>query len=458
MGKAATRKGEVSFNSAAAWIGLAILALLLSGALALALVVGRTPVISDWLDDPHFFRRALVIHVNLALWGWFLAYAAGLRVLVDGPGNRWRHRAGLGLAAGGLFAVVASAGMRGAEPILVNYIPVVDHPLYLWGLGAFFAGVMLEICRLPRVEPATTRRIGASAAWLWRSAFLIALISLWVFGMSWLGTPSGLGVELYYELLFWGVGHTLIVLLVVVMLGAWTYLLTDRHGREPFRPGWALAIAAGLIVPLIIAPMMTLNGTVDAGYVRGFTRLMQFGIVGPVAVAIVLCVPALWRDGVSRAGRWAFLVSASLTVVGFGLGAMIHGSDTMIPAHYHASLGAITVAVMALTFAFLEIPGWTPSKRWWKRFACWQPVIFGTGQLVFAAGFAVSGIFGMDRKAYGADQIIDSTGAMVGLFTMGIGGLMAVAGGAGFLILISAVLIDRLRLKPSTIHPTRRLP
>ncbi len=431
-------------SGAVRWLALAVVTLVMAGALALALVVGRAPVLSEWIDDPRFFRRALVVHVVLSLWGWFMAYAAGLRSLVDGPGKRWRRRTSLGLAAGGVAAMVGSSAIRGAEPLLVNYIPVVDHPVFLAGLAAFFAGVALELCRPPRIAPAAERSIPAASAIAWRATAPVAVIAFVVFALSWWKTPRDLAGDLYYELLFWGVGHTLQVVSVLVMIGAWFYLLRDRRERSPVGPRASLAISAALILPWVIAPFLTLSGTTDGTYIRGFTRLMQFGIAGPVVVALLLCLPALRARGAVRAGRWAFVTSAALTVVGFGLGAMIRGSDTMIPAHYHASLGAITVALMALSFALIAVRGWAPEHRWWRRLSAAQPVVFGAGQLIFVAGFAVSGFFGADRKAYGADQIIDSTGAFVGLATMGIGGVTAVVGGAGFLILLSVVCKQRI--------------
>lgn len=438
------------YGAALHWVVLAVATLILAGALALALVVGRMPIISDWIDDPRFFRRALVVHVVLSLWGWFMAYAAGLRSLVDGSSKTPVRRLGRHLAVAGVVAMTVSAFIPGARPLLVNYIPVVDHPVFLVGLTGFFLGGAIELCRPPSLQPSVEKSVPAASALTWRATAPVALVAVVVFALSLGGTPRTMGAEAYYELLFWGVGHTLQVVSVLVMMGAWYYLLRDDTGRAPVGTKAALGLAVALIAPWIIAPLLVLGGTADATYLRGFTRLMQFGIAGPVLVAIALCIPFAVRRATSRAGKWAFSVSAALTIVGFLLGAMIRGSDTMIPAHYHASLGAITVALMALTYAFLKIPGWTPQLKWWRRFARWQPVIFGVGQLVFAAGFAISGLFGVDRKSYGQEQIIDSTGALLGLMTMGIGGLMAVAGGAGFIALLAVVCkkkVDKLRRK-----------
>lgn len=438
------RRADVA-PGAVFWLVLAAVTLALAGALAFSLVVGRAPVISELIDDPRFFRRALVVHVVLSLWGWFFAYAVGLRSLVDPGGSVYRRRLTRLAAAIGVGALVASAGISGAQPLLVNYVPVVDHPLFLVGLALLFGAVSIELCRWPKARPSAARRVPAASAIAWRATAPLMACGILVFLITWWGMPEGLEGEVYFELLFWGVGHTLVVVSVLVMLGAWYYLLRDGRDRSPVGTGASLSISALLVAPWLIGPFLAFAGPTSGTYIRGFTRLMQFGIFVPVLMALVVCVIRCRRPGVQRAARWAFGTSAVLTVMGFVLGAMIRGSDTMIPAHYHASLGAITVALMALTYVFIHEQGWAPQSKWWKRLTAMQPVVFGVGQLVFSLGFALSGIFGVDRKAYGSDQVVDSAGGLIGLATMGIGGLLAVVGGAGFLMLLVLTVRHRLQ-------------
>ena len=46
--------------------------------LSLSVVIGRLPLISALIGDPMFFKRCLVVHVNLALVVWFYAFLCGL--------------------------------------------------------------------------------------------------------------------------------------------------------------------------------------------------------------------------------------------------------------------------------------------------------------------------------------------------------------------------------------------
>src|SRR5690606_30023050 len=125
------------------------------------------------------------------------------------------------------------------------------------------------------------------------------------------------------------------------------------------------------------------------------------------------------------------------TVAGFILGAMIRGSDTtLVPGHYHMSIGAVTAAFMAALIVLLEplgAPLRSARARWW---GVWQPLMFGGGQAVMAIGFAVAGVAGAERKAYGSDQVVRSTGEWIGLSVMAAGAVLASVGGIVFLVLV----------------------
>jgi heme/copper-type cytochrome/quinol oxidase subunit 1 len=71
-----------------------------------------------------------------------------------------------------------------------------------------------------------------------------------------------------------------------------------------------------------------------------------------------------------------------------------------------------------------------------SRAARWQPAVFGAGQFVFALGFALAGAHGSERKVYGAEQAGRGLAESIGLGVMGLGGLVAAAGGLVFLGLV----------------------
>ncbi|MFN7135394.1 MAG: hypothetical protein ACK4N5_25190, partial [Myxococcales bacterium] len=73
-----------------------------------------------------------------------------------------------------------------------------------------------------------------------------------------------------------------------------------------------------------------------------------------------------------------------------------------------------------------------------RRLAAVQPALFGVGQAVFAIGFGLAGAYGMGRKAYGHEQLARGLPETLGLAVMGLGGLLAVAGGLLFLWIVVA--------------------
>jgi heme/copper-type cytochrome/quinol oxidase subunit 1 len=148
-----------------------------------------------------------------------------------------------------------------------------------------------------------------------------------------------------------------------------------------------------------------------------------------------------------------FFVSALLTLLGVALGAGIRGSNTMIPAHYHASIGGITAAFMTVTYLMLPAFGFSISSRRLRRVAAWQPAVYGIGQMIFASGFALAGIYGMSRKVYGAEQAGRGLGESIGLGVMGVGGLIAVVGGLLFLGIVAAVWRQGSETRIRTLKP-----
>jgi len=421
---------------------LAASSLLLSGLLALLLAAARTPFLDSLVADPLFFRRGLVVHVDLALLVWIYACVAALFALVparSAPGVGARISPAFGLA--GVMLLVVSAGADGSKPILANYVPVIDHPLFLAGLATFAFGVVLAFADRRLLPSSETRRgivdLPDSARVALRTAALAVFAALLCFAGSWVATSRNLSPEAYYENLSWGGGHVLQVASVAAMCSAWLLLLQPLVPREILSRRIASLLFGALLIPALLAPLLALQGPSSPWYRIGFTRLMQWGIFPMTLVVMVMCTAALLRAKARLSdGRvLGFVTSASLTLLGFGLGAMIRGSNTMVPAHYHAAIGAVTASFMAAAYPILPRLG---IRVAWPRIARVQPLVFGVGQAIFALGFGIAGFFGMSRKIYGAEQLERSLPESIGLAVMGAGGLVAAAGGIAFLTIFLA--------------------
>jgi len=435
------------------WLGMAVGVLMLAGIFSLVVVVGRMPPFDRLVTDPLFFKRGLVVHVNLALVAWFYSFIAAMLFLVPGrraPGWLARHSpllSGLGVAM-----LLLAAGLPGSEPVLSNYIPMIDHWLFgagqiLFGVGvlASFLGRRLLPTNDPRpafLEIPPAARVGV------RATALGLLLAACTFAVSWWRITPGLPTETFYELLVWGGGHVLQLTCSVAMVTVWMILLNSALGRPPVSKRAASMLFLAMMLPWVFSPFLAIQGTSSSAYRIGFTDLMRWSIFPVVTIVLVLCVRALLaarREGRIDASSLrdprisGFLASAALTLLGFALGAAIRGSNTMVPAHYHASIGGVTAAFMTLTYVVLASLGLSIETPRLKRAAAWQPVVFGGGQMVFAAGFALAGAYGMPRKAYGAEQASRSLAESIGLGVMGIGGLIATIGGVLFLVVVTIV-------------------
>lgn len=418
------------------WIALAVGSLIVAGLLSLAVVVGRLPVLSAWIADPLFFKRCLVVHVDLALVVWFYAFIGGLLaagVRQSGGVVGW---AGPGLALAGVLAMLAGGFVPGAQPVLANYVPVIDHPLFLTGLGLLFAGLMggmLTLLMRPTeggvVPPAPI--VGLRAA----AVAIVLAGATWVSATA--GLPGGLDAWTRHEFSVWGAGHVLQVANTCAMLAVWMWLLERATGRAPLTPHSMRVLMSVLLAPHFIMPLLTVRGTLNNLYHDGATQLMRWGIFPVVLVAIGVGVRHLIvhrdrREPARHALLTALGASAGLAVLGIVLGACIRGSNTLVPAHYHAALGAVTAALMAAAHLVVGRPA--GPAAW--RSPRWQLALYGVGQVIFAVGFAIGGAHGLGRKEYAAEQHVRSAGEYAGLIIMGLGGLVAVAGGVWFLVLI----------------------
>lgn len=420
------------------WFTLAIASLVIAGLLSLSVVVGRLPVIARFIGDPLFFKRCLVVHVDLALVVWFYAFLAALNALRVGRAMGRVGRAAFLLSAGGVGAMLAGALMRGAQPVLANYVPVIDHPLFLGGLTAFFVGVLwflLETLRHGQAGNGAPCRMPADTA----AGLQAAAVALALAAVTWLATrpalPAGLDPWTKFEFSAWGAGHVLQVANAAAMLAVWLWLLARATGRSLLGARGGRMLFTALLAPHFAMPLLTARGAMDPLYHTGATQLMRWGIFPVVLVVLVMGVRHLRGKGLARGEPLApvavagFAASGALTSFGFILGACIRSSTTLVPAHYHASLGGVTVAFM--TAAYLICAPAIPAASARRQLVC-----FGVGQAVFAAGFALGGIYGLGRKAYAGEQHVRTAGELVGLGVMGVGGLVAAAAGVWFLVLV----------------------
>src|SRR5690554_1337875 len=193
------------------WLGLSIATLLLAGFLSLSFIIGRAPVISEWITDPLWIKRVLIVHVNLALIIFIYAFFCGLYLLIPNQTPRFRLQyVGFTLAVLATLTLVLTIFIPAATPILTNYIPILDHPLFITSLLLFAVAVIFTISnsRLYQskmnVVPQAPQIIPKVAVPALQSAALLLVLSVITFSISWVYTDKNLIPFMYYELVIWG--------------------------------------------------------------------------------------------------------------------------------------------------------------------------------------------------------------------------------------------------------------
>jgi cytochrome c oxidase subunit 1 len=418
---------------ARAWLWLGVLALIGSGLLAMLLVLSRTPGIQDIFPLKGFFRAALVVHVDLSVAIWFMAFAAVIWSAVGRAGLAWLGWSGFGLAVLGTLVMTVSPFLPGAHPMLEQ--PEFFASLWICGAGFSLAVLRALLTTWPRRVFAEPLQLGAFFG------ALAAFLALAAFFWSWWMVPR-IEEELYYEVVFWGGGHILQFQYAILMVVSWLWIA--MHLGKPLvaspRALAVLFLVASL--PLLAVPLMYLM--VPPGslpHMELFAQLMKWGhpYMGPL---ILVGAVSLWTvRGVSTdPAKSAFVASFVLFALGGVLGYMIEGANVVIPAHYHGSQVGVTLAFMGLTYVLLPLLGFGKAEG---RMAIWQSYVYGAGQLIHVLGLTWSGGYSVQRKVAGAEQALVTLPQKLGMGMMGLGGLIAVVGGLMFVVICLRAMLAK---------------
>lgn len=429
--------GEAVRWSTTAWLTLGLVSLIAAGIFSILLVLARTPGVSGWIPFIDFFHVALVVHVTLSVLIWLLSISAAMWSLGSSRNSLLWDKASFLLAAAGTMLIVVAPFVGASSPQMSNYVPVLQHPLFFWGLGLFTAGIVSHLLRALLMRRPLGRSLtgtGSLHAGITLSAVLTG-VSVIAVAASWFGVPDTMDGQIYFEFLFWGGGHVIQFSYTLLMMVAWVVLAYASGCRIELTPRLTLVFLVFLSLPVITVPFLYLaHEIVSAGHRLAFTELMKYGGLSclPLGLAVLA---SIWNaDKPAGEGiylRAALISSSGLFAAGGVLGFMIAGLDIVIPAHYHGATVGVTIAFMGLTYYLLPRLGFGPLP---SRMAFWQPYLYGGGQLMHIIGLAWTGGYGVQRKTAGLAQGVDRIGEIAGMGLMGFGGLISVIGGLLFLI------------------------
>lgn len=422
------------------WLLLSMSALVIGGLFSLLIVLSRTPYFQEVIPFADFFHTALVVHVDMTVLVWFLGFAGVLWSLNSSLRCVRCSWFALALTVLGTAVITLSPFFGAADPLMNNYVPVLQHPLFLSGLGLFGVGFTLLVLNGLFLSHSVKSKISGEGALRFGlyTALLAALISVAMLLLSYADMPAFATGAYFYELLFWDAGHTLQFMHIQLMLVCWLWMTTISGIDLKLSPRVALIIFAIGLIPVLLTPFIyDMYDLGSATHKQAISYLMQFGgglAALPIGLIITLGLIGKRRNDFKVSPEFNALVfSILLFGVGGIIGFMISGSNVTVPAHYHGSIVAITLIYMGVTFHILPRLGFKAIKGKW---ATRQPVIYAVGQLMHIIGLVWSGGYGVQRKTAGAAQGLDGIERVIGMGIMGLGGLIAVIGGTIFLVIV----------------------
>jgi heme/copper-type cytochrome/quinol oxidase subunit 1 len=444
-----------------AWLFFAVSTLVFAGIFAVLLALSRTPVIQELYPGKNFVRVALVGHVNLSVVIWFLAFMGVLWVLSSTsflkaklfcPILGWT---GFWTTVSGTVLLTTATLLALGEPIFANYVPVLTHPVFYISLVLVGLGIGITIINtfITVVKADSSSGLPFTTFGM-MTAGIAVIIGLLCFVMAYLLIPKeiapGISLDpgLYFERLFWGGGHILQFANTIGMVSAWLLLsyLTLKNvplGSERL----AILAFAYYVLFMLPGPFIFFRTDINSqAYKDSFTHLMKYGLGPSTAFFALGIIRGMMRQKKEEGFRWSdpafssLVLSMSLFVLGGMVSLFIQGSNLKIPSHYHGVIGAVTTAFMGLTYYVIPI---LDKKVWSEKMAKYQPYLYATGQALFVLGMFWAGAHGVPRKTYGAAQNLDSFAKTAGMALQGIGGLIAVIGGATFVLNVLPSLMGK---------------
>ncbi len=433
---------EARHRLAAGWLYVAVGFLLASGVYPLLLALARTTYEMPWKD---FFYTALVLHVDFTVLWWLLAIGGVFwslnstnKVIVWG----WLS---LALVVGGGILIGVAPLTDAANPLTNNYIPMLENALFIKGLLLFGAGIFSLVLRslstlsyrkICLSDGEGALRFGAVTSAL---ATLIAILALF---WTYIEIPAGSGRS-YYEVLFWAGGHVLQFTHSALMSICWLWLAQACSVKLPGNV-WLIKISFAIgAIPLLLAPWPFLVYEIgEIEFMRWFVWFMRDGNgITPMLIGLII-VRSLFVKMESNTKLHHLYAALVFSILMFGLGGVlgwfIGESSTLITAHYHGSIVAVTMAFMAMTYYWLPAFGFaTPNLKWAKI----QVYTFAFGQTMHIIGLAWGGGHGMKRKVVGTTQDIGVQTFISPQDLVGLGGVIAVLSGILFAVVVLPVMI-----------------
>jgi cytochrome c oxidase subunit 1 len=383
-----------------------------------------------------------------------------------------------GLMVLGMLVVNTMVLQGRADVLFTSYPPLQAHPLYYLGIILFAVGALivtalffatLVVARRERTYEGSIPLVSFGAL----TAAIIAVITLLhgaaIYIPTFLWSLGYMTIDpQVYRMVWWGLGHSSQQINVAAHVSIW-YLLAaltvggvvvnEKISRMAFVL-YVLFISMASAHHLLVDPGMgpawkvwntsyAMYLAVLASMVHGFTvpAGIEMGqrLSGYTRGIFEWLKKAPWGDpGFSG-------MALSVVIFGFigGITGVTIGTEQIniivhntlrVPGHFHSTVvGGTALAFMAVTYYVLPL-------IFRKRVAFWglakiQPYIFGLGIVILSMSMIFQGIFGVPRRHWDVSfsnapfQVEYHPAVQLFQATMGLGGLLAIAGGLAYIVI-----------------------
>jgi cytochrome c oxidase subunit I len=437
----------------------------------------------------HLFYRFLTLHgLNMLIFfiiffEMAVLYFAGPVLLssrLPAPRLGWLS---FGLMVLGMLIVNTTVLQGRADVLFTSYPPLQAHPAYYLGVilfavgalvvtGLFFAALVVAKREhsyegsIPLVSFGALTAAIIAVITLLHGAIIYIPTFLWSLGLMKMDPEI-------YRMVWWGLGHSAQQINVAAHVSIWYLLagltvggvvINEKISRMAFVL-YVLFISMASAHHLLVDPGMgpawkvwntsyAMYLAVLASMVHGFTvpAGIEMGqrLRGYTRGTFEWLKKAPWSDpGFSGAALSVVIFGFLGGITGVTIGTeqinIIAHNTLRVPGHFHTTVvGGTALAFMAVTYYVLPL-------IFRKRVAFWglakiQPYLFGLGIVILAMSMIFQGIFGVPRRHYDLAftnapfQVEYHPAVQLFQATMGIGGLLAIAGGLAY-ILIAVVSV-----------------
>ncbi len=496
----------------------ATVALLIGGIAALLVLLTRWEAVL--LLDAGMFYRMLTVHgMNMLIFFiiffemavLYFASAVLLNCRVPAPRAGWIAFA---LMVGGALMVEWTMWTGRADVLFTSYVPLRAHPLFYLGVILFAVGALtvvghffgiLTVARrenayegsMPLVTFGALTAAAIAAVTLLHGAIIYIPTFLWSLGLMEVDPQM-------YRLIWWGLGHSSQQINVAAMVSIWYLLgaltvgavvLNEKVSRTAFVLYVlfiSMASAHHLLVDPGMGPAWKIWNTSYFMYMAVLASMLH-GFTVPAGIELGMRLRGATQGlfGWLKRAPWGdpgfSSLVFSIVVFGFvgGITGVTFGTEQIniiahntlrIPGHFHATVVSGTaMAFMGITY--YVIPLIFRREIAFYPLARIQPYLFAVGMLVFSMAMTFAGTFGVPRRHWNASftgavfqpEFSPAVNLIIGV--MAVGGLIAIAGGAIYIVVTvvsvffgkkmaaddSGLGAERRGLPPGITHPPRAL-